>query len=181
MRTPNALSRYASPQVLLALLALIAALIYALSSRAAQPAPPVLLQEVAEERELERRSVVLYVVQGELVQPIAREVETIVDDAGADLEVLIAALRLELLERGVWPEALPTPTVFVVELERRPNVVLDLPADVLPSMSVRDEATILTSLERTLLETGVERVAFVRDGEPTDAWLGRIATSSSLQ
>lgn len=181
MKNPNPLSRYASPQVLIALLAFMAAVLFSINMQRDAASPPVLLQETAEERTVERRSVVLYVVQGDLVQPIARDVQSTAEDEASDLQALVDALRLELIDMGVWPEALGTPKLYLVELDRRTQTVLDLPGDAVPNLSIENEATIVASLERTLRETGVERIAYLRAGEPSSAWLGRISTNATLQ
>jgi hypothetical protein len=172
--------RWASPQVLVPALALIAAAGYALRAAPPQPAPPPeLATRAPAEADVGTRDVVLYLVDDELARPRVRELPD-PSDASAALQVVVDALREALVEEGVWPAELPAPRAYALELERTPAAVLDLPAaDV--RLDVAAERRIVASLRRTLLEQGIERLAFLRNGGPVDAWLGQLRAPSSLE
>jgi hypothetical protein len=172
--------RWASPQVLVPALALIAAAGYALRAAPPQPGPPPELATTAPaEAEVGRRDVVLYLVDDELARPRVRELAD-PSDASAALQVVVDALREELVAEGVWPAELPAPRAYALELERTPAAVLDLAASDV-GLDVAAERRIVASLRRTLLEQGIERLAFLRNGGPVDAWLGQLRAPSSLE
>jgi hypothetical protein len=172
--------RWASPQVLVPALALIAAAGYAL--RAAPPEvspPPELTPAAPAETQVGTRDVVLYLVDDELARPQVRALPD-PSDASASLQAVVDALREALIEEGAWPEALPAPRAYALELERSPAAVLDLPEhDV--ALDVAAERRIVASLRRTLLEQGIERLAFLRGGGPVEAWPSQLAVPSSLE
>ncbi len=178
--TPRSfIARLGSPQVLLAVLALIAAIVFAWSAGRDVPAPPVILtgDEVTDASRVTQ--VVLYVVQDGIANPVVREVAAPTGRAEA-LQALVDALRSDLVTLSVWPATLPTPRVYLTTVERRDGVVLDLVGRATPPLDVQAERTILASLERTLLEADVDTVTYLRDGAPVEAWLGRIATPPNL-
>lgn len=171
--------RWATPQVLVPLLAVLAAGIYALrASPATVPPPPDLAATTDPEGETRRREVVLYLVDDELARPVVREVAD-AEDVSARLQAVVDGLREAMLEEGTWPSRLPAPRAFAFEVERDAAAVLDLPAhDV--ALDVASERRIVASLQRTLLEQGVERIAFLRDGRAEGPWLGQLTVPSSL-
>ncbi len=172
--------RWAAPQVLVPLLALLAAGLFALRAGPPPVAPPPELASTAPpDEEVERREVVLYLVDDELARPVVRQVAGS-DDPSLRLQALVDELRAVLVEEGAWPEALPSPRVFAFEVERAAAAVLDLPAHDL-ALDVGAERRIVASLQRTLLEAGVERAAFLRDGRADASWLGRLMVPSSLE
>jgi hypothetical protein len=172
--------RWATPQVLVPLLAVLAAGIYALrASPATVPPPPELAAAADPGDPTRRREVVLYLVDDGLARPLVREVAD-PEDLSARLQVVVDALREAMVEQGTWPSRLPAPRAFAFELERDAAAVLDLPPhDV--ALDVASERRIVASLQRTLLEQGFERVAFLRDGRAGGPWLGQLTVPSSLE
>jgi hypothetical protein len=166
--------------VLVAALVLGIAVAFSLLVRPpAVPLPePVEARDPAEDT-TETREVTLYRVADGVATPRLREVAA-PDDPSARLQAIVEALRTMLIEADDWPEALPTPTVYAVRVDRADAAVLDLPArDVL--LDVAAQRTVVASIERTLAEEGIERIAFLRDGAAVDAWLGSVLTTSSLE
>ena len=170
-----------SPQVLLAMFACLVAAVYAIRSGPPPAAPaPTLTLEAEATPAPAAREVVLYAVDEEgLARPIVRELPA-PDEASEALQIVVDALRDEMVEAGSWPPALPAPTAYALTLERTSVAVLDVPENE-AALGVAGERAVIASLERTLLEYGVERIAFLRDGRAVPAWLGTVAAPNGLE
>lgn len=179
MRDDEPRMRWASPQVLVPAIALLAAATYAIrSAPPAVPPPPTLAVPSDEVPSTERREVVVYLVDDGVATPLVREVDD-AEDASARLQAVVDALREAMVEEEAWPSELPAPRVFAFDVERDAAAVLDLPAhDAV--LSVDGERRVVASLRRTLLEQGVERIAFLREGRSEDGWLGQLSVPTSL-
>jgi len=171
--------RWRSPQVLLSALALLAASAYLLRSGPPDvPPPPDLRAVPSGEEAVEVREVVVYRVDDQLARPVVRE---IVDapDPGLRMQRIVDEVRAVMVASGAWPQELPAPRAFTLEVEREAVVVLDMPEHD-ARLDVALERGIVASLERTLLEQGVERIAYLRAGRAVEAWLGGLTVPSSL-
>ncbi|MDZ7704173.1 MAG: hypothetical protein U5L04_06810 [Trueperaceae bacterium] len=97
------------------------------------------------------------------------------------LEAVLAELRRRMIDENVWPERLPTPTVFVTDLAgEAPVAVLDVTLTDPVAASVAQERHILTALRQTLQRNGVSDVYILINGEPRDTFLGHVALDTSL-
>lgn len=96
------------------------------------------------------------------------------------LATIIAALREELVQEGVWPVDLPAPRVFVETFDRQRLAVIDMQVPTPVGVSVAQELALLRSLTSTAEANGVAGVRFLRDGEPTATLLGHVAVPASL-
>ena len=171
---------WARPQVVAALILVLGAAWFAWWARPAPLAPPPVLEAPGgNDAPTAVREVTLYRVADGLATPMRVEVPA-PDDPSARMQAVVDALRVALIDAGDWPEALPSPTVFMLRIERDDAVVLDLP-DHDAVVDVQAERTILASLERTLGEQGVDRVAYLDAGAAREAWLGNLLTPSSLE
>lgn len=171
---------WGSPQVLLAFLACVAAAIYAVRSQppTAPPAPELTVTADAREQ-VPRAETVLYAVdEAGLAHPVLLDLPA-PEDRGARMQEVVNALRRELVESGAWPAELPAPHVHAFTLERRNVAVLDLRAEPVP-LDVARERMVIDSIERTLLEQGVDEVAYLREGRSVRSWLGKLATAGGL-
>lgn len=171
---------WGSPQVLLPLLACLLAGVYALRATppASAPAPSLTLEEGVPSEPGSSETILYAVDATGLAHTVVVEIPAS-EGRSERLQMIIDALRTELTGDGVWPDALPSPHVHAFTLERRNVAVLDLPAAEV-HLDVARERRILASLERTLLEHGIERIAYLRDGRAADAWLGHLATPGGL-
>jgi len=108
-------------------------------------------------------------------------VREIVDapDPGLRMQRIVDEVRAVMVASGAWPQELPAPRAFTLEVEREAVVVLDMPEHD-ARLDVALERGIVASLERTLLEQGVERIAYLRGGRAAEAWLGGLTVPSSL-
>ena len=177
---PQRTAWWTRPQVLVAALLLAGATAFFVVSRPPDvgPAPELELPDASGETAV-LREVTLFRVADGVATPLLREVP-VPEDPSARTEALLAALRDALIETGDWPADLPTPSVFTLRIERDDAVVLDVPEhDVV--LDVASERTVIASLERTLIEQGVERIAYLRGGQAVDAWLGDVLTPSTLE
>lgn len=174
----NARIRWRSPQVLLPALALLAASAYLLRSGPPELPPPPELRAAVDEEVVELLEVVVYRVDDQLARPIVREIAG-ADDPGLRMQRIVDEVRTVMVEAGVWPQELPAPRAFMLEVEREMVVVLDMPEHD-ARLDVALERGIVDSLERTLLEQGVERIAYLRGGRAVEAWLGGLSVPSSL-
>lgn len=177
---PHSAAWWARPQVVIAALVLWIASSFALWARPpGTPVPPNPEPVDATVSEVDLRDVTVYAVRDGVATPILLEIPS-PDGASARLQAVIDGLRGALIETGDWPEALPSPKVFAVPVERDDAAVLDLPVHEART-DVDTERTLIASIERTLGEQGVERIAYLVDGVARDAWLGSIRTTSSLE
>lgn len=101
-------------------------------------------------------------------------------DPAGRLAAVLAALRATLMSDGVWPADLPTPTVFVQDIDGRSVAVLDLRPARDVAVSVRQELQLLRSIQGTVTGNGVDAVRFLRDGHPATTLLGHVAVPDSL-
>lgn len=168
-----------SPQVLLPALALLASSAYLLrSGPPSVPPPPDLRETAATDDAAELVEVIVYHVDDELARPVVREV-AVAQDLGLRLQRVVDEVRTVMVDADAWPAALPAPRAYALEIERESVVVLDLPAHD-ARLDVALARGIVASLERTLFEQGVERIAYLREGRSADAWLGGLTVPSSL-
>lgn len=171
------------PHVLLALLALLSALGYLFGnmvnvSRRTKP-PVVELTSAVEDAAITSEiRLVLYDSTG-LERPMFLTVR-LPESETERLHGIVEALRGELFRRGVWPDALPLPLVFVEQLEGRRVAVLDfdLPAPVAVPVGV--ELQLLRSIEATVLANDIDRVRILTNGTPRATFLGHIALPQAL-
>lgn len=172
--------QWASPPVLLSLLALLVAATYALRSAppATPPAPSLAIDAAAPVDPPVQETILYAVDEAGLAHPIAVDLPAPAERS-ARLQAIVDALRARMVEEGTWPAELPAPLVHAFTLERADVAVLDAPTGEV-RLDVARERAILASLERTLLEHGVERIAYLRGGVPTPAWLGHLSTPSGL-
>lgn len=77
---------------------------------------------------------------------------------------------------GIWPAALPVPTVFMVQN----TVVLDfdMPEPIL--VSIAQERALIQTIETTLLRSGATAVRFLVNQQEPETFLGYIVVNSSL-
>lgn len=177
---PVAQAWWARPQVLVAAIVLLGSAWFALWARPSDPPPPPDLDpERATSAPTTLREVTLYRVADGIATPIPSEVPSAQGDS-ARMQAVVDALRAALVESGDWPASLPAPAVYALRIERDDAVVLDLPSQD-GGVDVAAERTILASIERTLSEEGVDRIAYLVDGRASAAWLGSVGTPSSLE
>ena len=171
--------RWRSPQVLLPALALLASSAYLLRSGPPEvPPPPDLRAAAGGEERVELREVVVYRVDDQLARPVVRQIAG-ARDPGLRMQRIVDEVRTVMVEAGAWPPELPAPRAFMLDVERETVVVLDMPEHD-ARLDVALERGIVASLERTLLEQGVERIAYLRGGRAVEAWLGSLTVPSSL-
>ncbi len=165
--------------MLLPALALLASTAYLVrSGPPTVPPPPDLTVTAGIDEAAALVEVVVYHVDDELARPVVREIAD-AQDAGLRLQRVVGEVRTVMMDAGAWPAALPAPRVFRLEIERESVVVLDLPAHG-ARLDVGTARVIVASLERTLFEQGVDRIAYLREGRAVDAWLGGLTVPSSL-
>lgn len=98
----------------------------------------------------------------------------------ARMAAVVDALRRTSIEEGLWPDALPTPRVFVETFDRRRVAVIDVGTSPAAGVSVAREEALLRALVATVEANGADAVRFLRDGRPTATFLGHVAVPSSL-
>ena len=173
-------SWWARPQVLVATIVLLGSAWFAWWARPSEPPPPPDLDPGGTTSvPATLREVTLYRVADGIATPIPREVPS-AESASGRIQAVVDALRAALMDSGDWPVSLPAPTVYALRIERDDAVVLDLPAHD-GRVDVAAERTLLASIERTLGEEGIDRIAYLVDGRAEETWLGSVATPSSLE
>jgi len=98
----------------------------------------------------------------------------------ARMAAVVDALRRTSIAEGLWPDALPTPRVFVETFDRRRVAVIDVTIPQAVGVSVAREEALLRALVATVEANGADAVRFLRDGRPTATFLGHVAVPSSL-
>lgn len=172
---------WASPHLLLAVLLVIAAAVFYLASAPPRvgPAPEVTAAEpqapATESREVELR---LADANGE----VASETVTLTvrDDRGAAWEAIAAAVRQRLVDAEAWPEAVPAPRVFALDVDGRATAVVDVVGADEVALDVADEERVLRSLRETLQAAGAERIALLRNGAAVPTPLGHVRAPADL-
>lgn len=166
---PDAWRRaFASPQVILSLLALVLAIVAVFLTRPrpieAEPfeLPAVEVADLAEE---EVRLITFD--RFNLEVPLRKTLE-LPEDASGRVAVIVEAVRDQLRgENGAWPAELPSPVVFVAELDGQDTAVLNFPVSQESVQLGADGFSRLSrSLEATLAGEGLERVVLLLDGQP---------------
>jgi len=166
----------ARPQVLVALLLLIAALGLALSVPRREPPPRAVIDLEVPSPTLREKQVTVVVVD-ELGLERERSVTLPLPEGDtARLTAVFAELRQLSFEQGVWPAALPVPRLFVSGT----TLVVDVRVPEPVGVSVEQESALLRSLVGTAQRNGMAQVVFLRDGRPTDTLLGHVAVASEL-
>ena len=182
LRVPRPLLRRAllRPEVLLALVVMLAALVYYLvSGREGRLPEPVIEISQPEERVLESQEVRLVRFdESGLENPTFVTVE-LPEAAGDRLEAILGALRTSMLD-DAWPAELPAPTVFVESLGRQSVAILDFRPDGPVSLSVAQEQRLLRSVEATVLANGADAVRYLLGGEATGVFLEHLAVPAAL-
>lgn len=100
--------------------------------------------------------------------------------ASQRLAAVLAVLRAELVQVGVWPSDLPAPRVFVDTFERQRVAIIDMLVPQPVGVSVAQELAMLRSLTATAEANGAELVRYLRDGQPTTTLLDHVAVPASL-
>ena len=168
-----------APQVLIALLLLLAALVYALRAPSAPAPPPTVALQPADVEPLPLVEVDLVLAEpGELERVVFVPARLPEDPAGR-LEAIFAALRTELVDARVWPEEVPAPTVFLQRIDGSDIAVLDF---MVPDGATRDveaELRLVRSVEATADRHGAE-VRYLVNGGGRATLLGHVGVPSSL-
>jgi hypothetical protein len=142
-----------SPQFLIAAFAFIAALAAYVTSAPTPRPPPPLLDFVLTPPARDVREVRYVVVDARgLERPGYADAAPPLDrpPAAALLTASLAALHADLAAAGIWPAGVAAPTAHVIERDRRPLALIDVPpASLGPPIEVAHELTALRSLTAT--------------------------------
>ncbi len=173
---------WTSPQVLLALVLLALAAVYALGARrptVAEP-PRVPLSRESGLQLVERE--VRYVVVDEegLERPGFADVALpadAADDRSVRLAAALEALRSDLVETGTWPATVAAPTALVFDLDRSAIAVIDLdPLGADAAVSVAQEWSVVRSLVASArAEVDADDVHLTVAGAPAETVWGHVA------
>lgn len=169
-----------TPQVLVAVLLLVAAVALLTGIRRVQPpaAPVVDLGAAAAQTvSFDARLVLADDAQLEWQKVVRIDAP---DTPPLRLAAVLAALRQALLDEGLWPTALPAPFVYLETIDRAVYAVLDVRTPEPIAVSVARERALLRAITATTLANGVDEVRFLRDGRPAETLLGHVAVPSSL-
>lgn len=168
------------PEPLIALLVFVVSAAFFVLGRGEQRPPPTaieIVEPVPEALETREVRLVRYDASG-LETPVFASV-ALPDAAPGRLEAILDALRLEMTD-GEWPEALPTPTIFVGSVARQTVAVLDFRPEGPVPLSVAGELRLLRSVEETLLANGVDQLRFLLHGEAAGVFLEHLAVPAAL-
>ncbi len=164
---PDAWRRaFRSPQVLVSILALVAALAAVIVARPEPVEVEHFELPVIEPRQLRQEEfrVVIY-DQFNLEVPLRQTLEVPADDAGR-AEVITEAVRERMQgENGSWPQELGLPVVFVTEFEGERTAVLDFRVPESFEMAEAAFSRVRRSLTETLTEAGLDSVVLLWNGE----------------
>lgn len=166
------------PQLLVALLAVMASLswfVSGLGRDGADPTLPTLLLDTPADRLVRSDVPIVVVDRGGLERTLVVEVESI-DAALPRLSAALAAVREALLDAGDWPASVAAPRVYDYEVQRRRVVVIDV-ADLARGdhIGVLASVAALRSLRETAFAHGADQVEVVVDGEASVSLWGQVA------
>lgn len=169
-----------APQVLVAGLVAIAALVFALGGPERPAPPPSVSVEPSTPARAPLREVELVTIDADGLERTIF-VEIAVPEATAErFAAIFGALRDVLAEADAWPESVPAPRAFVPRLAGRDTVVLDVAVPPGVAIDVASEARAVASLEATADRHGVA-LRFLVDGQPARTLFGHVAVPSALQ
>ena len=172
--------RWASPQVLLPLFALVWGLGYWLSAgveRIPTPLPLVELPAEGPPRTTEAAYLVVDALGLERPGYALVTVPSGANEESARLGASLLGLRDDLVAAGVWPASLPAARAAVIEVDRRRLALIDVPA--LPAgtrVSVAAELMVVRSLRATAERVArADEVRMTVAGEETPSLWGAVA------
>ncbi len=156
-----------SPQVIISVLALVAALVAVFLARPeAVEAEPFELPAV-QPRELHEEEVRLVTYDRFNLEIPVRELLQVPADAAGRTEAIVAAVKDLMSENGAWPETLPLPVVFAETLSGQLTAVADFRLAGGESPEPAELARVARSVTETLLDAGIGQVVILVDGQ---AW-----------
>ncbi len=171
----------AAPQVLIAGLLALAGIAFLVAGGAARVAPAARVSIAPPDDSAKRTDEVrLILVDADGLERPRFVSVSLPGARDARLHAILDALRSAMIGDGGWPQNLPTPGVFVEDVNRRAVAVLDIRSDAPVAVSVGQELQLLRSLRETVLANDVDEVRFLRDGRPARTLLGHVAVDSGL-
>lgn len=177
--TEPRLPAWLAPQVIVAVLLFIAALVFAFRGPDAAGRPPTVTFDPIPQTSGTPTEVEIAVLEATGLERIAF-VEVVASNEPSERFVAIfGALREALVEAGVWPAAVGEPRIFVQRVAGRDVIVMDL--DVPPEIAVDVEAElrIVGSIDATASRHDAV-VRYLVNGQPTETLLGHVAVPSVL-
>ena len=164
---PDAWRRaFRSPQVIVSILALLAAIAAVLVAQPERVTVEPFELPVVEPRVLEQEEIrIITYDRFNLEVPQRQTVEVPADPAGR-AEAITEAVRAQLQgENGSWPQELDLPVVFVIETSAGQTAVLDFRAPA--GFELREAALdrVRRSLEATFIEAGLDSMLLLWNGE----------------
>lgn len=165
----------ARPHVLLAAFFLILAFLFFVRTVSTR-GPERTVVQVRTETETLPESTVQLTLQVPGGEPYQHSVQAAIPTEPSErLHAVLALLRERLVDLDVWPEALPTPLVFVETIERQPTAVLSFSVPTGLAVSLAVELVLYHAIEKTALANGAARLVVLQDGEPTGVFLSHVA------
>ena len=168
-----------APQVLIAALLVLAALVYALRAPPVPGAPPTVALQPAETEPLPPVEVELVLAEPGELERVMFVPARLPEDAAGRLEAVFAALRMELVDAGVWPEEVPAPTVFLQRVGGDDVAVLDFTVPDGVTRDVEAELRLVRSIEATA-DRHDATVRYLVNGSATATLLGHVGVPSTL-
>jgi len=169
-----------TPQVLVAVLLAVAAIALYASVNVPQLPPPPVVDLTSAADLLTTQDVRLVLVDAAGLEWQRDANIAAPTDAPRRFEAILGALRDALLEEGVWPLGLPTPSAFVEVIGRETVAVIDIPAGGVVAVSVAQERALVRAIDATAAANGIDTVRYLRGGQQTDTLLGHVAVPSAL-
>lgn len=170
----------ATPQVLIAAILAGGALALIKPQRQGQGAAQGVIERSVPEQEPVAQDVRIVTVDEDGLERIRTVNLALPAGASQRLAAVLAALRDELVQEGIWPSDLPAPRVFVETRDRRTVAVIDMAVPAGSAVSVSQELALLRSLTATAEAGGALDVRFLRNGEPAGTLLEHVAVPADL-
>lgn len=167
------------PQVIVAALLFLAALVFALGGSGEPGPPPTVDLELRGGAATETAEVELAVLDPSGLERVLFVDASLPTDELGRYTAIFGALREALVDTGVWPEQVPAPRVFVQRVAGRTILVLDL--EVRPGIPVDVESEL--RLAGSIAATASRHEADVRylvNGSSSETLLGHVAVPSAL-
>lgn len=168
-----------APQVLVAALLFVAALVFALRTPGELGRPPTVSFDPSPRAAGAPTEVEIAVLEASGLERTAFAEVAVSEEASERFAAIFGVLREALVEAGVWPEAVAAPRIFVQRVSGRDVIVMDLTVPAGTAVDVEAELRIVGSIDATASRHDAE-VRYLVNGRPTDTLWGHVAVPSVL-
>lgn len=154
-----------SPQVIISVLALLAALVAVFLARPEPITPEPFELPAVQPSELSEEEIRLVTYDRFNLEIPVRATLSVPSDAAGRAEAIVAAVKDLMSESGSWPDLLPLPVVFAEVLNGQRTVVADFRVGQDTEPDPADLTRVARSITGTLRDAGADQVVILVGGQ----------------